>query len=140
MPIAPVHPPRVGEPGIRTVATQPVIKSEMAPGSAFVFRKDSAGLGVPREGFGNLSSFSKQAGMHGVASTPIYMEDRGGQMMQPGRGPSPVAITGSGMRAGSPPASPQPVNVGSRPVSGGGGGMSSQPVSAPAQGAPGRAR
>jgi hypothetical protein len=139
LPTVPIHPPRVGEPAIHAVATQPVVKSEMTPGSAFVFRKDSAGLGVPREGFGKLSSFSRQAGVHGVASTPVYMEEHG-PAMQTGR-PSPVAITGSGIRAGSPPpAMPQPVNVGGRPVSGGGS-MGSQRVSMPApQGAPIRAK
>jgi len=37
-----------------------------------VFRKDSAGLGVPRGSLGKLNGFSNQATQHGMASTNIY--------------------------------------------------------------------
>ena len=37
-----------------------------------MFRKDSAGLGVPRGSLGKLNSFSGQAVQHGMAQTSVY--------------------------------------------------------------------
>lgn len=129
LPPAPIRPPRVGEPTLHPVSLQPPVKSEIARGGTFVFRKDSAGLGVPRDGFGNLAGFSRHAGTHGVASTPIYV-DSGARSVGSG---SQGMMTGTGIRAGMPPSasSPGSVNVGVRPGSGGGGMSTMQPISAP---------
>jgi hypothetical protein len=73
-PHPPTHAPRPGEPAVTPVNIKPVIRSGVATGSdSFVFRKDSAGMGVPRETLGHLEKFSHQADNRGLASTPVYM-------------------------------------------------------------------
>jgi hypothetical protein len=46
--------------------------STLGEHDTFVFRKDSAGFGVPRGSLGKLNSFSNQATQHGMASTNVY--------------------------------------------------------------------
>jgi hypothetical protein len=71
-PRPPIHPPTSAEAGLVPVNLKSVPASSLGPHDTFVFRKDSAGLGVPRGSLGKLNSFSSQATQHGMASTNVY--------------------------------------------------------------------
>jgi FecR protein len=73
LPHPPVHAPRVGGPTMMPVNTKPLVHSGLTPSSSFVFRKDSAGMGVPRQTLGRLDKLSRQADNRGIASTPVYV-------------------------------------------------------------------
>ncbi|MGC2636337.1 MAG: DUF6600 domain-containing protein [Acidobacteriaceae bacterium] len=70
-PHPPTQPPRPGESTLTDVNLRPLVLSEVRNG-AFVFRRDSAGLGIPREGLGDLRGLSHDAVRRGMASTPVY--------------------------------------------------------------------
>ncbi|MBV8631145.1 MAG: FecR domain-containing protein [Silvibacterium sp.] len=72
MPVKPVKPPQ--EPGGRgyVVVNQKPLASSFGSGDSFVFRKDSAGFGVPRGSLGKLDSYSREAIHHGSSSIPVY--------------------------------------------------------------------
>jgi hypothetical protein len=98
IPRVPVHPPRLGDPAFVTVNQRPLIRSQVNASDSFLFRKDSAGLGIPRDELGKLNKFSERAVTHGTASTPVYTQ-------------APVSAGGNGratfagvpsMRRGSP--------------------------------------
>jgi len=73
--IAPL-PPRVGRrPSLVSVNKTALVHSGIDPRGSFVFRKDSAGLGIPRNQLGNLKGFSRNAIQRGVATTPVYMSE-----------------------------------------------------------------
>jgi len=74
VPKVPVRAPRMGEPGLLMVNQKPLIRSEVNSSSSFLFRKDSAGLGIPRDELGKLNRFSEHAEAHGTASTPVYLQ------------------------------------------------------------------
>jgi hypothetical protein len=46
--------------------------SSLGPKDTFVFRNNSAGLGVPRGSLGKLNSFSGQTAQRGMATTNVY--------------------------------------------------------------------
>jgi len=72
-PHAPAHPPGPKDPTLIASNSKPVASSGIAVASrSFVFQKDSAGLGVPRDGLGKLDRFSHQTVTHGMAQTQIY--------------------------------------------------------------------
>ncbi|WP_162601468.1 FecR family protein [Occallatibacter savannae] len=72
-PHAPAHPPGPKDPPLIASNSNPAPTSGISIANrSFVFQKDSAGLGVPRDGLGKLDRFSHQAATHGVASTQIY--------------------------------------------------------------------
>jgi hypothetical protein len=73
VPIAPPHPPRVGELSLVTENDAALVHSGLDSQESFVFRKDSAGLGIPRNELGNLRGFSEHAVQKGTATTPIYL-------------------------------------------------------------------
>ncbi len=109
MPPTPIHPPLRGAPTMTLVNNKPLVRSEIGSGGTFVFRKDSAGIGVPRDGLGKLSGFSNHAVQRGTASTPVYLSVptsnvQAGRTSQAGRstgmGAAPVAV-----HRGSPPSS-----------------------------------
>ncbi|MGH9587314.1 MAG: DUF6600 domain-containing protein [Acidobacteriaceae bacterium] len=72
LPVIP-QPPRSKGPSLISVSQAPLVHSGIDPRGSFVFRKDSAGLGIPRHELGNLRGFSRHAIQKGVATTPIYM-------------------------------------------------------------------
>ena len=72
-PILPSHPPRLGELTLKAVNASPLVRSEATPDS-FLFRRDSAGLGIPRDELGKLEKFSQHANDKGTARTAIYFE------------------------------------------------------------------
>ncbi len=68
------QPPRSPEPGQPTLIplhTRPLITSGLVTSGTFVFSKDSAGLGIPRQTFGKLKSVSSTVAHDGVATTPV---------------------------------------------------------------------
>jgi hypothetical protein len=78
-PRPPAQPPLAGHPtALVPVNNKPLNTSSLsATHDSFVFRGDSAGMGVPRGSLGKLNSFSNQAGQHGMASTSVYYAPRG---------------------------------------------------------------
>jgi hypothetical protein len=71
-PRLPGHPPLPHAPSMIAINTKPIPVSQISSSMKFEFRKDSAGLGVPRETLGNLNKFSRSSISHGTASTTIY--------------------------------------------------------------------
>jgi hypothetical protein len=105
-PRKPSQPPRPGESTVVAVSHGPLVSSEVSSSGSFVFRRDSAGLGIPREGLGGLSGFSHDALRRGTASTPIYLTVGPGAGTSGGRtaaqGPAPVMVH----RGSAPPPAP----------------------------------
>jgi len=131
-PPAPIHPPRGGEPTLLGINQKPLVRSEITKSDSFVFRKDSAGLGVPRDGLGKLDKFSQHADLKGETSTRVYVAAPSSAM--PGGRPTNTAIVAASIHRGSPPQSTAtPSQAGGAGVSarGGGGGptLSSAPSS-----------
>ena len=90
-PHRPTQPPRPTESTLVAVNLKPLVSSEVSSGGSFLFRRDSAGLGIPREGLGGLSGFSHSALRQGTASTPIYVTV-GGASQTTARGIAPVMV------------------------------------------------
>jgi hypothetical protein len=105
-PTAPITAPRKGEPSVTSVNLKPLVQSEIASSSSFVFRKDSAGLGVPRDELGKLDKLSQRTVQKGTASTPVYLEAAAN-----GR-PGSTGFAMSSIRRGSPPAEAAPSQTG----------------------------
>ncbi len=83
----PPVPPSAGTATRVAINRKPPVVSGLASSSQFVIRKDSAGLGVPRETFGNLNHVSGRAEQRGsdniaVNSGPAVV-DRGKTAVQP---------------------------------------------------------
>lgn len=145
LPIAPAKPPRYGESSLVEVNQTSLVHSGLNQQGSFVFVKDSAGIGIPRNELGNLRGFSEHAVQKGVATTPIYMSAAPGasnEIRGAGKSPAPVMIqrgyapsnggfssarsSSSASSAGSAASSPAPMpsapSMGSGHASGGGGG------------------
>lgn len=91
-PRPPSHPPVAAQSTLVPVNLKSVPASSLGPHDTFVFRSNSAGLGVPRGSLGKLNSFSGQTTQHGMATTNVYY---GGQRA------GGEAGTGAGARAGN---------------------------------------
>jgi len=76
LPHPPGRAPLSGESTLVAVNLKPLASSSFGSEESFVFRKDSAGMGVPRGSLGNLESFSKQTVRHGTTTTPVYTYSR----------------------------------------------------------------
>jgi FecR protein len=121
----PTHPPLVPPSAARTSTLVPVnMKAIPASGlgtahDAFVFRGNSAGMGVPRGSLGNLHSFSGQTARQGSVSTPVYSgvqrSAAGGEARMGGGGPSTISPAYGPSRSAGP-------SMQSAPGGGGGGG------------------
>jgi hypothetical protein len=72
-PAPPSHPPQPGESTITAVNTRPIVRSGLASADSFEFRRDSAGMGIPRETLGRLDKLSNQANQRGSANTQVYL-------------------------------------------------------------------
>ncbi len=68
----PMRPIPLG-PTIVKVNEKPLVTSKLNEGDTFVFRKDSAGLGVPRGTFGKLNHISSGVVQHGSVERPAYV-------------------------------------------------------------------
>ena len=71
LPRPPVHSPVRSEATLVPVNLKAIPMSALGAHETFVFRQDSAGLGVPRGSLGKLGSFSNQAAQHGAASRSL---------------------------------------------------------------------
>jgi len=71
----PPMPPVAGRSTLVVVDTKPLVVSRLASPDTFVFRKDSAGLGVPRESLGNLNKISAGVAQHGTVSTQVLVSN-----------------------------------------------------------------
>jgi FecR protein len=73
LPRPPNRPPVLGASTLVAVNLKPLTSSSLNGGESFTFRRDSAGLGIPRGTLGKLDSFSTRAVQRGSATTAIYM-------------------------------------------------------------------
>ncbi len=135
-PVAPPHPPRPGDPTMVSVISKPIVRSEMASNNSFVFRKDSAGLGIPRGELGELNKFSQHTGQKGTASTPVYVNVGGGTQSSYGMRPASPTLGPVSIHRGSPPPPPDWNSSVSSSGGGsfGGGSNSSSPMTSPSSG------
>lgn len=99
----PPHAPLPRQPTLMSADTKPLTQSMVASPTSFEFRKDSAGLGVPRETLGRLDKFSHETAIHGAATTRIYVSIPEPSHM--GAMPSMAASLGASIHRGSPPSS-----------------------------------
>ncbi len=67
-PLPPSHPPVAAESTLVGVNLKALSKSALDKNDNFVFRQDSAGLGIPRGSVGKLSNFSRETAQHGQAT------------------------------------------------------------------------
>ena len=102
-PTVPIRPPVGNEPTLTDVNLRPAVLSHVDSESSFLFRKDSAGLGIPRDGLGKLDRLSEHAIAHGTASTNIYFTDAPSATVN-GR-TRIAAINPGSVHAGFPPPS-----------------------------------
>ena len=112
LPHPPVHPPQRGLPTLMEVNTKPLVTSTMGERNSFVFRRDSAGLGIPREGLGKLNGFSHSTLQRGMTSTPVYLTAG----PAPGMGGGRAAMGGSNLapvmiHRGAPPMAPRTMSA-----------------------------
>ena len=139
-PHPPVRAPRLGEPTRTAINVKPLVQSGLASPDKFQFRKDSAGMGVPRETLGRLDKFSQKADSRGISSTPVFVSSPGsanGRMNNsetlgnsihrgpdPGNGmggqPAYPGMGGGGGRMGPAPGAMHPGAGGSMPMPSGG--------------------
>lgn len=92
--LEPVKPPSRGG-SLVVVNRTPLARSTYGPSDTFIFRKDSAGFGVPRGNLGKLDSFSREAVHHGSSFVPVYYPGASGsRATQAGLAQSPRAGMG----------------------------------------------
>jgi hypothetical protein len=131
IPHVPAQPPVPHGASVIAVNTKPLAASEIASPTSFVFRKDSAGLGVPRETLGHLGKFSNQAISHGIATTPVYT-----RVPETGRADGRMSMSESMAtsvhRGSAPPPSSMPSSRDSYSPSPGMGRSGGGPVASPA--------
>jgi uncharacterized protein DUF6600/FecR-like protein len=133
--LPPPHAPQPHQPTMIAVVTKPMPVSTGST-EAFEFRRDSAGMGVPRGTLGRLDKFSHETATHGVATIPIYVSAP--QSSRVGGSSSMASSLGGSVHRGSPSPSssssswngPSSSSAGS--VGSGGGGMGGGRSAAPA--------
>ena len=69
----PITRPHPASPTMIAVNEKPLVISRMGEKDNFVFRKDSAGLGVPRSTFGKLDHISAGVAQHGSVERPAFV-------------------------------------------------------------------
>jgi hypothetical protein len=92
-PRPPSHAPTSVQSSLVPVNLKTVPASGLGPHDTFVFRSNSAGMGVPRGSLGKLNSFSGQTAQHGMTSTNVYY---GGQRGETASGPRASNAPGNG--------------------------------------------
>lgn len=105
-PLAPTQPPSKGAPTLIPVNMRPLVTSGLRSTDSFEFRRDSAGLGVPRETMGNLNKISRETVSRGFAATQVYINVPEMHGEAYGRaGASSTLMLGASVHRGSPPPS-----------------------------------
>jgi hypothetical protein len=97
-PRPPVRPPAATQSSLVPVNLKAVPASSLGPKDTFVFRNNSAGMGVPRGSLGKLNSFSGQTAQRGMATTNVYY---GGAQRGGAEAGARSGNIGSGMSAAS---------------------------------------
>ena len=123
-PRPPVHAPLNAEASLVPVNLKSVPTSGLSAHDTFVFRNNSAGLGVPRASLGKLNSFANQTAQHGMATMNVHYAGEGdrGTAESGGRG-----VAGASSSASYPTASRSsagPSSMQSAPAMSHGGGPS----------------
>ena len=97
----PPRAPVVGRSTLVVANSAPLKFSQVSRPGNFEFRKDSAGLGVPRGGMGNLGKVSSRVERQGFVTRQVYVAPIGGSAPMGGNG---QAVNGgpASMRAGTP--------------------------------------
>lgn len=75
--LLPPRRPVLGQPTLVAVNTKPLTRSTLSSNDTFVFRNDSAGLGVPRGTLGRLDRDSARVMQGGTATTTVYTSSPG---------------------------------------------------------------
>ncbi len=101
-PVRPPNPPKGTEPTMIAVNAKPLVRSEIVNREQFTFRRDSAGMGVPRDAFGKLNKVAEHVQQHGTASQQIYFSAPP-QAMQGPHPTSTAVMAGSIHRGAAPP-------------------------------------
>jgi hypothetical protein len=114
-PRPPIHTPAALQSSMVPVNLKAVPVSTLSANDKFIFRNNSAGMGVPRGNFGKLNSFANQANQHGMATTNVYYGGQRGASMGEARGEARGGSAGSpgGYAAGSRASSNAPSSMGS---------------------------
>jgi hypothetical protein len=94
--------PAAGQATLVTVNSRPLATSTLSGRDTFVFRNDSAGLGVPRGSLGNLNKVSSGVAQHGAVNVTVFSGQPSGGY---GRGNLGASNAGRGEYAGSSHAS-----------------------------------
>ena len=94
-PHPPIHAPTALQSTMVPVNLKALPASALSAHDTFVFRNDSAGLGVPRGNLGKLSSFASQTSRHGTATTTVYYGGERGAAESAGRAASADAYSAS---------------------------------------------
>jgi FecR protein len=124
-PRPPIHAPVARESSLVPVNLKALPASTLGPNDKFVFRNNSAGLGVPRGNFGKLNSFANQTSQHGMATTNVYYGgQRGGAVEGGARAASAGGYSASSRSSSNAPSSMSSMGAShaSAPSGGSGGG------------------
>jgi len=113
-PHPPIHAPTAMQSSLVGVNLKAMPASALGANDKFVFRNDSAGLGVPRGNLGKLNSFANQTNQHGMATTTVYY---GGQRAGGAAEGGARAASAGGYSASSRASSNAPSSMGSMGVS-----------------------
>ena len=101
-PRPPTHAPIATASTLVPVNMKAIPASSLGDHDKFVFRSNSAGLGVPRGNLGKLNSFSGKTAAHGMATTNVYY---GGQRSAEGRSENAGSANIAGQMSSSNTAS-----------------------------------
>jgi hypothetical protein len=123
-PRPPIHAPAALQASVVPVNLKAVPVSTLGAHDKFVFRNDSAGLGVPRGNFGKLNSFANQTSQHGMATTNVYYGGQRGAAEGEARGASAGGYPASSRSSGNAQSSMSSMGAShaSAPSGGSGGG------------------
>jgi FecR protein len=98
-PRPPIHAPAALQASVVPVNLKAVPVSTLTANDKFVFRNNSAGLGVPRGNFGKLNSFANQTSQHGMATTNVYYGGQRGASEGEARAASPGGYSAGSARS-----------------------------------------
>jgi hypothetical protein len=129
-PQPPVHPPLAGGSALVPVNLKPLTASSFNSGESFIFRNDSAGLGIPRGNFSNLNWFSHQAQHHGSVNTASYFPSSSGAVGERPGGAESSSVPGYGRSSASGAPSLSDASMGARSAGAPISGVTSGPVTA----------
>jgi hypothetical protein len=105
-PLLPLRPPASGGISVIPVNLKPLVRSELKSPDSFEFRRDSAGMGVPRDTLGKLDKVSQHTMTHGTANMQVFVSaptGNDGMNGRAGRPDSPALGLNTTIRRGAAP-------------------------------------